>query len=231
MKKIPTHLFQHKNMVDDHRIVLDLWNTHQVSGLNFFYNFKDIVNNVYVIEGAKSDSAINSATKLKLNTRLFKSLNLKLSVDEQYRETLDITSVVLPDEYKDYSWINHVKLMNHALNYEQVTRILDHMILWYNISTIGEPTIILEHNAVLHHRIKNVMPRNSIIALANGQEFYRHNDNWLCMNGVYAYAVDQFSAKALFDEVMSNGIIEPLDLMFRLDKYSIIVNNIARKIA
>jgi hypothetical protein len=229
MEKIPTHIFRQHNLVDDHRVVLNLWNTHKVSGLNFFYNFTDKVTNAYVIEGSKSNNAIASASKLKLNTCLFKSLNIKSLFDQKYSGNLDISSVVLLDEFKDYTWLHQVKVMSHTLDYNQVTRILDHMILWYTVSVSGEPTIILEHDAVLHHRIKGGMPRNSIMALANGQEFRRHNDNWVCMNGVYAYAVDQFSAKALFDEVMTNGIIEPLELMFRIDKFSVIVNNIAKK--
>lgn len=36
------------------------------------------------------------------------------------------------------------------------------------------------------------------------------------------YCIDTFSAKALFNEVLYSGIVNPLELMFRIDKHNIV---------
>jgi len=208
---------------NDHRIFLNLWNTHQVEGLNFFYNFEDTITNVYIIDGPDNASTIKSCELFKLTHKVYPSFNLKNKLSTDIK--LNIKNIISTTEHKTQIWTDHVKLMNHNLTYEEVTRILDHMVLWNEISKEGKPTIILESGTTLFKPVKGAMPRNSILSLDSSLNW--HNNNYICMNKVHAYAVDQFSSLALLNDVLVNGIIEPLELMFRVDKFNIMLKNSA----
>lgn len=211
---------------NDHRLLLNLWNTHQVEGLNFFYNFEDIVSNVYIIDGPNNASTIKSCELFKLAHKVYPSFNLKTKLGTDIK--LNIKNIISTVEHKTQIWSDHVKLMNHNLTYEEVTRILDHMVLWNEISKEGKPTIILESGATLFKPVKGIIPRNSILSLDGS--FNWHNNNYICMDTVHAYVVDQFSSIALLNEVLINGIIEPLELMFRIDKFNIMLKQSAARL-
>ena len=155
------------------------------------------------------------------------SFNLKNKLNSN--ASVEIKNIVLTAEHSEQTWTNYVKLMNHNLTYDEVTRILDHMVVWNEVSNIGKPRIVLESGTVVCKPISGIMPRNVIVSLDNELTYNQHNDNFISMNGIHAYVIDQFSARALLNEVLVNGIIEPLELMFRIDKFSIVSNNSAKR--
>ena len=227
MDKINRSPWAGGDIVNDHRIMLNLWNTHQVEGLNFFYNFEDLILNACIIDGSNNALTVESCKKFNLKHKIFPSFNLKNKLNSI--DPVEIKNIVLTAEHGPQTWTNYVKLMNHNLTYNEVTRILDHMIVWNEVSNTGKPRIILESGTVVYKPISGVMPRNTIVSLDNGSIYHQHNDNFICMNGVHAYVIDQFSARALLNEVLINGIVEPLELMFRIDKFTIMANNSATR--
>jgi hypothetical protein len=96
------------------------------------------------------------------------------------------------------------------------------MIIWHHCIVTGKPVVLLENNLDPALFVDMHLPRNSIISLSKNKEYYYHTDNWVCMKDVGCYGIDAFSAKALFNEVMHSGIVNPLELMFRIDKYNIV---------
>jgi len=228
MDKISRSLWSGGDIMDDHRVMLNLWNTHRVEGLNFFYNFEDLILNACIIDGSNKNSTVESCREFNLEYKLFPSFNLKNKLNST--ASIEIKNIVLTVEHGPQTWANYVKLMNHNLTYEEVTRILDHMVVWNEVANIGKPRIVLESGTVIYKPISGVMPRNAIISLDNEMIYNEHNDNFMCMNGVHAYVIDQFSARALLNEVLVNGIIDPLELMFRIDKFSIMANNSAKRV-
>lgn len=210
----------------DHHRGINIWNSHAVTGLNLMNNFDNSISKICIINGPNAD---NQKTKLininKFSVEVFKSFNLfnnNWNIDANIRQNTEISKIACPDEYKDFDWINHIKLMNHNMDYDQVTRILDHMIIWHNCIVIGKPVVVLEDSANPSVFVDSHFPRNSIISLSKNREYYYHTDNWVCMNDVSCYGIDPFSAKALFNEIIHSGIVNPLELMFRIDKFNIV---------
>ena len=227
MDKISRSPWSGGDAMSDHRIMLNLWNTHQVEGLNFFYNFEDLISNVCIIDGSNKELTIESCKKFNLEYKIIPSFNLKNKLNSN--TTVELKNIVLSDEQCTQPWANYVKLMNHNLTYDEVTRILNHVAIWNEVANIGKPRIVLESGVVVYKPISGIMPRNVIVSLDNELIFNQHNDNFICMNGVHAYVIDQFSARALLNEVLINGIIDPLELMFRIDKFSVMTNNSAKR--
>jgi GR25 family glycosyltransferase involved in LPS biosynthesis len=201
---------------------LNVLNQHQVTGIKLLNKYEDAIREVCIIQGPNQATAIDSVTKLGLNYKLFTSFNFLDNIKDVDTTGIQIKNVLVPEEYKNLSWLNHVRSMNHLLSYEETTRLLNHMVIWdYCIST-GLPVLIIEHDVILNTKLLKHTPKNSIISLSSGIDFYVHNNNWMCMNGVNSYSVDQFSAKTLFNDILTNGIVNPLELMFRVDKFTII---------
>jgi hypothetical protein len=97
------------------------------------------------------------------------------------------------------------------------------MIAWdYSIRN-NEPVVILENDAILYREHNFNSIRTNAITLLGDIKLHRHTDNWICGAGVYAYSVDFFSAKNLFNKVMAEGIVNPLELMFRFDEFDLII--------
>jgi hypothetical protein len=211
----------------DHKHGINLWNSHTVTGLNLMNNFDhNRISKICIINGPQVETVKNKVDKLdNFSVEVFTSFNLfnnVWGVDESIRQNTEISKIACPPKYKNLEWINHVKLMNHNMDYDQVTRILDHMIIWHHCIVGNEPVILLENNANPHALISNHFPRNSVISLSADSEYYYHSDNWVCMKDVSCYGIDPFSANALFNEVMRSGIINPIDLMFRIDKQNVV---------
>lgn len=210
----------------DHRLGINLWNSHAVEGLNLMNNFEHTISKACIINGPMVETTKKRFENLNNYTiEVFTSFNLFNNVwgiDESIRQNTEISQIACPGKYKNLDWVNHVKLMNHNMDYDQVTRILDHMVIWHHCIVTNDPVILLEHNSTPHALITSHFPRNSVISLSSDSEYYYHNDNWVCMKDPSCYCIDTFSAKALFNEVMYSGIVNPIELMFRIDKHNIV---------
>ena len=195
----------------------------QVSGLNLENKYDSKINKVCVIEGSTSHSTIKNLENFNYYSLvLFESFNYKerKKLCRKDKEELSIKQIVLPEIYKDADWINHIRLRNHNLSYDEVCRVLNHMMVWHYSIHKQEAVVVLEGDTMLTELHNVHMPRNSINCLSS-TDYFVHNLNYVCMNEPYAYSIDPFCAKTLFNTVIENGIIEPLNYMIRLDKFTI----------
>ena len=209
----------------DHKHGINLWNTHSLTGLNLMNEFDYTISKICIVNGPDVDNIISKIDSSKFSNEIFTSFNLFNNIwdiDDNIRQNTEISQIACPSKYKNLDWTNHIKLMNHNMDYAQVTRILDHMVIWNHCIVTGKPVILLENNSNPLLLVDTHFPRNSIISLSDNGEYYHHNDNWVCMKDVSCYSIDTFSAKALFNEIMYSGIINPLELLFRIDKYNIV---------
>lgn len=210
-------------MMEDPFEIVDKEQMFQVSGLNFENKYDDTIRKVCIIDGPFSDAILKNVGGFKDYTPLlFESFNYKQQkkLSRKENEELKIKEVLLPEIYGDCEWIKQVRLRNHKLTYEEVCRVLNHMMIWHYCMEIKEPIIILENDVMMIKEHNRHHTRNSINCLS-GEDSFIHNENYICMNEPYAYSVDPFSSKKLFHMVMNDGMIEPLNYMFRIDKFSI----------
>ena len=214
----------------NHSIMINKWNMPLATGLNLEREYSTDISRAFVIKGPNYQQSIDSALHYGLNVTLLDSFNVLDNVAEhlvngEYTNVV-LKHIVAPSQYRGAQWLDHLKIVNINLTYRQVTRLLNHIAIWEECARVQEPYIILDNGAqlTLHHT--EHLPRNSIISLDSGiKKFYQHNTNFLSMNNPHAYSIDQFMAKRLFSDIMKNGMIEPLERHFRVDKYLIIPNN------
>jgi hypothetical protein len=202
----------------------------QVSGINLENKYNNKINKVCVIDGPTSDSTMKNVESFNYYSLVvFHSFNYKerKKLCKKDKEDLKIKEIVVPEIYKDAEWINHVRLRNHNLSYDEVCRVLNHMMIWHYSMHKQEAVIVLEGDAMLTEMHTNHMPRNSITCLSSS-DYFVPNLNYVCMDEPYAYSIDPFCARALFNTIMENGIIEPLNYMIRIDKFT--VNNLKKAI-
>jgi hypothetical protein len=201
-------------------------NFHRVFGQNLFNTWDLKIDTACIIDGPQSPQAKDSVEKFNLKIKNIPTFNLLESTDNLIRldpVSDDVNLLQCPKKYADQDWVKHVKLYAHTLTYEQVARIFNHMAAWNYCIVHGKPVIVLEHNAKLIHPHNVHLPESSIIGLATMGKAHKHNQGWSCMPGVFAYSIDSYSAKSLFNRVLEQGIRDPLELMFRDDQYTIIL--------
>ena len=200
----------------------------QVTGINLKENWSMAIKNAIIL-GNNSDQAIKSMEFFDLVVDQLESHNLTTTLAPEFRDSVVIRNIVIPLSHaaKDQtSWHHQVRLMNHRLEYHEISRIFDHMAAWYHIITKTRgPTVILESNVRLLRTLPYHLPRNSIIGLDTGGKLHEHNLNYKVMPGVWAYSIDQFAARKMFDRVIEQGIREPLELMFRADQQLIVLGS------
>ena len=201
-------------------------NNMEVQGLNLLENWELKINQVIIINNSNHDIAKKSAEYHNLKITELESYDLTCKLPSEYQSELKLKNIVLPHSHVRESWHDQVRIMNHRLDHSEVARIFDHMTAWSQIvSKIRTPTIILESSACLHHALPIHLPRNSIIGLDTDGQLHIHNKNYRVMPGVWAYSIDQFAARRMFNRVMEQGIREPLELMFRADQQLIVLGS------
>jgi hypothetical protein len=207
----------------NHEPILDNFQQFEVEGINLNYSYQYDIKKACVIQGPESKICEKSVENLGLSVVPIYSWNFLDTVPvslAQYNN-LKISNVRPPEQYKTHSWFKNLKLISHSLNYREVTRILNHATAWQFSIETGEPVIILEHDSQLLSYPKDHFPRGSIIGLG-GNVWNDHNFNIRCLGSPWAYSVDPFVAQALMTQLMTIGLRDPLELLFRNDLYTIV---------
>jgi hypothetical protein len=220
---------RYDNILEDHSIVIGPRTLMNVEGLSFNHSWKFKINEVAVIQGREHRGAIDSAINLKLNVTEFESYNVVDSLPSHYKD-VDVRNIVIPPSYTNSNWVNQIRIMNHRLDYQDISRLFNHMTVWLHCITKGTPIIVLESTARLKSVPTQHLPRSSIIGLDTDGEFYCHNINYRVMPGVWAYCIDQFAAQRMFASVLVQGVREPLELMFRADQRLILLQSHAYRV-
>lgn len=220
-------------ILDNHRQSINMFNVTDVQGLRLENTWHRDHGLVAIIQGPSMSRARKSAENIELPVKEFQSFNFLDQLTTTDTRGIEIRNIVIPHAYRDQDmeWVNHVRIMNHRLEYPEVARVLTHMTIWNHCVVTGTPLIILEHDAVLDSSPGEHLPRNSVIGLDTKGTLTQVNTNYRVMPGVWAYAVDQFSSKRLFNHILSQGIREPLDLLFRADQRLIVLKDHAHRYA
>jgi hypothetical protein len=230
-----THDQINGNLSENHNLMINKWNLPLATGFKLEREYSYTVEHCFIIAGLNDSASIESAERFHLQYEVNESFNIldnmaKLSGQDDYKDVV-VKNIVAPKKYAGAEWLNHLKVANINLTYRQVTRLLNHIAIWEQCIRDQQPVIILEASAKLYLEHVRHLPRSSIISLDSGiDRFHQHNTNFASMNNPHAYSIDHFSAKRLFNDVMKNGLIEPLERHFRIDKYLIIPENKATKI-
>jgi hypothetical protein len=210
---------------------LPLFHRLDTRGMNLVPNYSDFgISDVIVLQGPMHKRATSSAERFGYSLHLIESFNFldRTEVSPHAYDNVKIKEVFPPLYYESQEWTNQVRLKSR-LNHNQVCRILTHMAAWSKCMSMGKPCIILEHDAILMEPLKEHVPRNSIHCLSDDKPLF-HNSNWPCMGEPFAYSVDNHSAKRLFNKVMEEGLVDPLEVMIRLDQFMIIFDRKSSRI-
>jgi hypothetical protein len=224
-----------KDVLTDHRIFLHSANTHKVTGMGLLNSWTTSIDTACVIQGLEFERARDSVLSHGMSVHeisqfgIYKKLPIK---DPRMHVGADFFEMIAPRAYRDQDWVKQLRLTSHIMTLAQVSRCLNHVAAWNYSVTEGKPVIVMESTAILKQAHTEHVPRNSIIGLAGSHGLIKHNLGWHCMPGVFAYSIDQFVAKRLLSQIMTHGIRDPLELMFRADQYMIMLEHKAvRKIS
>lgn len=225
-----TDLNFNPNLLEDYNVMFNKWNMPLATGFKLERQYDYSIRDCFIIGGYNDSDTIESVKNFGLNCSVEESFNVldnlaKLSGKNEY-DGVVVKNIIAPPKHKNAEWLNHIKLSNIMLTYRQVTRLLNHIAIWEQCIRNQRPVIVLEAGVKLYLEHTNHLPRNSIISLDSGlNQFFRYNENFVSMNNPHAYSIDHFVAKRLFNDVMKNGLVEPLERHFRIDKYLVIPEN------
>lgn len=204
---------------------------HKVEGLNILNKFSASQGcKICIIRGHNIENTLSSIERMHITDyEVFKSVNILDTLPEEYRDSLQVRNLFLPKEYENLSWLYNIRAVNHLLTYNDITRIMNHMLIWDHcirsnrLVVVAESDVVFIKNPSHSHTVKN-----SIVSLSGKP--YQHNTNYRCVTNAAAYSIDPFMASNLFTDVLKNGIVEPLEHMFRLDKYMITFQHMSTRL-
>ncbi|MBM3207922.1 MAG: hypothetical protein FJZ57_04880 [Chlamydiae bacterium] len=141
--------------------------------------------------------------------------------------------IVVPDELKDQSWINWLRLKTSILTPTQIACLYSHFALWTKCIEIDRPIIILEHDSIVKKPLNYHPLYNSIIYLGsqeqkNGAPIFptpphgsaeKSKYRFICR--AHAYSIDPAVAKNLIAYTIQQGIHTTLDVMINCDIFNI----------
>lgn len=225
MIPIYTQIFDTRNCLDIRTKLL-------VKGLKTSFNLDTEIKDVCIIDGPDFIGPEMDYSSLNnKNVTLMPSFNIldgKKNISQREYYESELQNVIAPDAYNNQSWINFIRLFSN-ISYKEVCRILNHAACWVNCMEINRPVIILEKGSMLFEEHDFHVPRGSINALG-GDSFHIFNTNILCNPSPWAYSIDPVSAKILFEDLVGNGIVNPLPTMMSANKLSIICMKKAHRI-
>ena len=191
------------------------------------------IENIFLIDGPKfiGPEMNYSENNFGKNVILMPSFNFldnfsKMSVQD-YNNT-EIKKINAPALYENQSWVKIIKIYS-KVSHKEACRIFNHVSCWIRCIELNKPIIVLEWGAKLHEDHAHHFPRGSINALGN-EKLHQFNSNLLCNPSPWAYSIDPVSAKILFENLLSNGIVDTLPLLMSINKICIVGHKKAHRI-
>lgn len=138
-----------------------------------------------------------------------------------------------PENMKDDSVMNMLKITDHYMTRGEVACSLSHISLWVHCALIDRPIVILEHDTVMIRKFEEHQSYNSIVYLGGTEWAVQdwpiypipphasEGKNYLFICRAHAYSIDPVMAKNLISHVLKLGIHSPLDIMLRADIFNI----------
>lgn len=137
--------------------------------------------------------------------------------------------IIVPKNLQTQGWVKWIKVVNEALAASEVCTLLSHISLWAHCVEIDQPIVILEHDAVMIHKVTDHPAVNAIAYLGSIEQvqnnFYHNpiaimgqlNENYRFILRTHSYSVDPIMARRLLATIMENGITTSVDVFIRSD--------------
>jgi hypothetical protein len=198
-----------------------------LGGINTSFNLDNKIDDVLVIDTKNFDlpgPKINYNEIKNKNLHFIPSFNILDRVNDltttEY-ENSEINELSVPDFYANQGWLNYIKIYSKAIKYKDACRILNHAICWVKCMEINKPVVVLENGSMLTKQHTLHLLRGSINALGS-KNYHIFNTNVICNPSPWAYSIDTISARILFEDLLSNGLTNPLPLLMTVNKLPII---------
>jgi GR25 family glycosyltransferase involved in LPS biosynthesis len=142
-------------------------------------------------------------------------------------------TIIEPDHLKENDVMSMIKVTNRNMQLGEICACLGHISLWAHCIKINRPIVILEHDAVMIKRIKEIESYNAVVYLG-GLEWAKKgwkicpipphatmgpNYSFICR--AHAYAIDPIVAKNLLAYILQEGIHAPNDCMIKATIFNI----------
>lgn len=192
------------------------------------YKYKVEVENTYII-------TLKNHTESELMAqRCLDSCN-KVGQKAILWEAFDGTegNVKIPIHAIGRDYLKYLKLVNFTLTPPEVCCLLSHVSLWSRCIELDQPIVILEHDAVVVAKYAEHMAFNSIVYLGSIEQVMSQSHNLIPIHAqlspdyryilrTHAYSIDPMVARNLLSHVIKYGIYTAVDVMIRIDLFSIV---------
>lgn len=143
--------------------------------------------------------------------------------------------IVVPPHLEHLTYWKWIKQPNDKYSTSQIAVFFSHLSLWARCATIDQPIIILEHDAIMLHKLDTHKFYNCIQFLGCKEQFVFnkvpiglpphgsiYNGHWRFICRAHAYAIDPPIARNLLSYAIREGMTKTLDVFMRCDLFSII---------
>lgn len=193
-----------------------------VKGLNIDLSIDTKIKEICLIRHMNMEQSKVNYWSMPMPITVMPSFNAFDQLENAAKEmsAMDISTLSVPKEYAEKNWFNLIKLYGH-LNYREVCRILNHAACWVHCIENNHPVIVLEEGAMVNAPHEEHYPRASIIALGDDKFAYLNN-NVPHIPTPWAYSIDPVSARMLLEDLIEDGMVNPLPLMITPNRYNLI---------
>lgn len=141
--------------------------------------------------------------------------------------------IIVPAHSRNKSWLSWLKLVNYKLTRPEVCCLLSHFSLWCRCIEVDAPIVVLEHDAVMLAKYTHHNCFNSLVYLGSSEMVSSNywnpipphaqlGHNYRYMLRTHAYSVDPIMAKNLVAHTISRGIYTAVDVMMKIQEFSIV---------
>lgn len=196
---------------------------------SLYYSFNTSVEHAYIITMLNHPYSVEYSKRCQQSCE---NVNMPYVVWEAF-DGSDNQKIIIPEKYKNDSFIKLLKLQNSIMSASQIACILSHISLWLECALIDKPIVILEHDAIMLRKFEQMQTYNAIVYMGcaewvkNGWNIHNippHGSeagNYRFMLRAHAYAIDPTMAKNLLSYVLKYGIVSTADHILRADIFNI----------
>lgn len=141
--------------------------------------------------------------------------------------------ISVPESLRGQDWVGWIKVVNEALAKTEVCTVLSHVSLWARCIQVDRPIVVLEHDAIMLHRVTHHPAFNAISYLGSEEQVRsgywgsipihgQLNRNYRFQLRTHSYSVDPFMARRLLGAIVRSGVTTSIDVMIRSDIYTIL---------
>ena len=193
--------------------------------MNLNFSYDRAISKAYIIRVPNLQKSVELAQRCAASC---------MAVDQRYEysEGFDGSSgkIIAPVNVPWHKWL---KQTDQYLSVTEVACAMSHIALWVKCIEEDKPLIVLEHDAIMVHKVETHPVFNSILYLGCAEQMngwsvlstpphLSFGANYHAMLRAHAYAIDPQVAKNMLAHVIKYGIHESLDVMLRADIFPVV---------